>query len=109
MIETVVVVVTLFIQGGPFSYEAGIQRGPVSEQNTFQILKDDVKSYDYTKNRQQQAPLHEKTITSPANCGHKLIIIKKILTCSVFPLLIRHAFSTGMEIIQVFVSLPFTG
>ena len=25
----VVVVVTLFIQGGPFSYEAGIQRGPV--------------------------------------------------------------------------------
>ena len=26
----VVVVVTLFIQGGPFSYEAGIQRGPVS-------------------------------------------------------------------------------
>ena len=26
----VVVAVTLFIQGGPFSYEAGIQRGPVS-------------------------------------------------------------------------------
>ena len=25
----IVVVATLFIQGGPFSYEAGIQRGPV--------------------------------------------------------------------------------
>ena len=28
--DVVVVVVTLFIQGGQFSYEAGIQRGPVS-------------------------------------------------------------------------------
>ena len=26
----VVVVVTLCVQGGPFSYEAGIQRGPVT-------------------------------------------------------------------------------
>ena len=29
LIADVVVVVTLFIQGGPFSFEAGIQRGPV--------------------------------------------------------------------------------
>ena len=29
IIFKLVVVVTLFIQGGPFSYEAGIQRGPI--------------------------------------------------------------------------------
>ena len=33
-----VVVVTLFLQGGPFNYEAGIQRGPVFIKLIYMLL-----------------------------------------------------------------------